>query len=67
MKKVIFSISLFAVMAILTSCSETCVRCSQIGAPEVQTEEFCSTSKHERNLFIVQWTHDGYNCEQIEK
>lgn len=67
MKKLFFSLSFFAVMAIFTSCSETCVRCSQFGNPEVQTEEFCSTSKHDRNQFIVKWTHDGYNCEQIEK
>ncbi len=67
MKKVLYSLSVLAVMAIFTSCSETCVRCSKIGAPEVVTEDFCSTSKHERNVFIVKWTHDNYNCEQVEK
>lgn len=45
-----------------TSCNDkVCIKCTKIQQPEV-VAEMCSSDQNERNDFIVNWTHQDFNC-----
>ena len=70
MKKFIFPaiIGTFAAfMLFSTSCNNRiCIKCYKIN-DSTDTQEFCSVDQNWRNDFIVEQTHNDYNCVQVEE
>ncbi len=70
MKKLIVPVMITAIAAFVfttSSCdNKVCIKCTKIGDP-TDIQEYCSTDQYNRNDFIVEQTHDDYNCAEVEE
>lgn len=57
----------FALVFTASSCNErVCIRCTKIQDAN-DFKDICTSDQNKRNDFIVEWTHQDYNCATVEE